>query len=88
MSSTDAQEPPHRLAIAALRTGAEVVYLERCPIGAPVEHKAQVVVVHLRAHTPPLLDLVCVDRLGRVFARTRVPHESTPGAQAAWRLRT
>ena len=73
--------------IAVPRIGDEVVYLERSAVGSPITYKAQVACVHVRAHTPPVLDLACVDGRGRTFARTRVSHESTPGWPVAWKER-
>jgi hypothetical protein len=67
------------------RIGDEVVYLERSAVGSPLTYKAQVADVHVRPHTPPVLDLACVDGRGRAFARTRVSHESTPGWPVAWK---
>lgn len=69
------------------QVGDEVVYLERGSWGGPTSYKAQVVAAHARTVTPPVLDLVCIDRRGRSFARTRVEHESVPGAVVAWRFK-
>lgn len=71
--------------IPVLKVGDEVLYLERGSWGGPTSYKATVVVAHARPFTPPVLDLVCIDSRGRTFARTRVPHESAPGAPACWK---
>lgn len=83
-SSSGGTEPLH---VPAPKIGDEVVYLERSAVGVPITYKAQVANVHERAHTPPVLDLACTDGRGRTFARTKVPHESTPGWPVAWKTR-